>query len=391
MNNFSYYNKTRYVFGRGEYRNIGKLLRGSTDKVLLHYGGNSAKRSGLYDAVTSALREAGISFLELGGVKPNPSLDLVRKGIDLCRREDISYVLAVGGGSVIDSAKAIALGAVHEGDVWKLFTKEEELTHSPLPVATILTLPAAGSENSPNTVISDEVTARKLGFGHEELRPTLSIVSPELFLTLPIEQMAYGACDMLCHIFERYFTNTQNTELTDALCEATMRTIMQQASILRRNPQNEAAWAQLALSGTIAHNNILGLGREQSWTCHALEHELSAVYDVPHGAGLAVIVPPYLEAVWHANPGIFLQWATNVMGVTPSRDSEHVIKEGIRRLRTWYRELGLPQTMAELGIPADADFDTMARGACSVRPGGVLPGVKVLTEANAAAVYRNCL
>lgn len=391
MNNFSYYNKTRYVFGRGEYRNIGKLLRGSTDKVLLHYGGNSAKRSGLYDAVTNALREAGISFLELGGVKPNPSLDLVRKGIDLCRREDISYVLAVGGGSVIDSAKAIALGAVHEGDVWKLFTKEEELTHTPLPVATILTLPAAGSENSPNTVISDEATARKLGFGHEELRPTLSIVSPELFLTLPIEQMAYGACDMLCHIFERYFTNTQNTELTDALCEATMRTIMQQASILRRNQQNEAAWAQLALSGTIAHNNILGLGREQSWTCHALEHELSAVYDVPHGAGLAVIVPPYLEAVWHANPGIFLQWATNVMGVTPSRDSEHVIKEGIRRLRTWYRELGLPQTMAELGIPADADFDSMARGACSVRPGGVLPGVKVLSEADAAAVYRNCL
>ena len=391
MNNFSYYNKTRYVFGRGEYRNIGKLLRGSTDKVLLHYGGNSAKRSGLYDAVTNALREAGISFLELGGVKPNPSLDLVRKGIDLCRREDISYVLAVGGGSVIDSAKAIALGAVHEGDVWKLFTKEEELTHTPLPVATILTLPAAGSENSPNTVISDEATARKLGFGHEELRPTLSIVCPELFLTLPAEQMAYGACDMLCHIFERYFTNTQNTELTDALCEATMRTIMQQASILRRNQQNEAAWAQLALSGTIAHNNILGLGREQSWTCHALEHELSAVYDVPHGAGLAVIVPPYLEAVWHANPGIFLQWATNVMGVTPSRDSEHVIKEGIRRLRTWYRELGLPQTMAELGIPADADFDSMARGACSVRPGGVLPGVKVLSEADAAAVYRNCL
>ena len=391
MNNFSYYNKTRYVFGRGEYRNIGKLLRGSTDKVLLHYGGNSAKRSGLYDAVTNALREAGISFHELGGVKPNPSLDLVRKGIDLCRRENISYVLAVGGGSVIDSAKAIALGAVHEGDVWKLFTKEEELTHTPLPVATILTLPAAGSENSPNTVISDEATARKLGFGHEELRPTLSIVSPELFLTLPVEQMAYGACDMLCHIFERYFTNTQNTELTDALCEATMRTIMQQATILRRNQQNEAAWAQLALSGTIAHNNILGLGREQSWTCHALEHELSAVYDVPHGAGLAVIVPPYLEAVWHANPGIFLQWATNVMGVTPSRDSERVIKEGIRRLRTWYRELGLPQTMAELGIPADADFDSMARGACSVRPGGVLPGVKVLSEADAAAVYRNCL
>ncbi len=390
MNNFTYYNQTRYVFGHGEYKNIGILLQGKCKKLLLHYGGGSIKRSGLYDTVVQALQTAGIDFIELGGVKPNPSLSLVREGIALCRTAGVDCVLAVGGGSVIDSAKAIATGVVHEGDVWKLYTQEETLTATPLPVATILTLPAAGSENSPNTVISNEETGRKLGYGHEQLRPMLSIVSPELFLTLPPEQMAYGACDMLCHIFERYFTNTQDTELTDALCEATMRTIMQQASILRREPQNEAAWAQLAFSGTVAHNNILGLGREQSWTCHALEHELSAVYDVAHGAGLAVIVPAYFDAVWQANPGIFAQWAVNVMGVTPSRNTERVVKEGIQRLRAWYRELGLPQTMQELGIPADADYAAMAHGACSVRCGGLLPGVKVLNVTDAEAVYRAC-
>jgi alcohol dehydrogenase YqhD (iron-dependent ADH family) len=391
MNNFSYFNNTRYVFGHGEYKNIGTLLQGKTTKLLLHYGGGSIKRSGLYDDVCKALKEAGIEYVELGGVKPNPEITLVRKGIDLCRREQVDYVLAVGGGSVIDSAKAIALGVQHDGDVWKLYTKQEQCCSTPLPVATILTLPAAGSENSPNTVISDTESGRKLGYGHELLRPMLSIVSPELFLTLPPQQMAYGACDMLCHIFERYFTNTQDTELTDALSEATMRTIMQQASILRQDSQNEAAWAQLALSGTIAHNNILGLGREQSWTCHALEHELSAVYDVPHGAGLAVIVPAYFDAVWQANPGIFAQWAVNVMGVTASRNTEQVIKEGLRKLRAWYRELGLPQTMQALGIPAAADFTAMAQGACSVREGGLLPGVKTLNQAEAEAVYRACI
>lgn len=392
MNNFNYYNHTRYVFGQGEYLNIGSLLSPIARKVLLHYGGGSVKRSGLYSAVTKSLTNAGISYCELGGVKPNPGVDLVREGIELARREGVKAVLAVGGGSVIDSAKAIALGTTHPGDIWKLYTREEQQSQHPLPVATILTLPAAGSENSPNTVLTHEQSRRKLGYGHESLRPALSIVSPELFLTLPPEQMAYGACDMLCHIFERYFTNTKNTELTDALCEATMRTIMQQASTLRHDPHNVRAWGQLALAGTLAHNNLLGLGREQSWACHGLEHELSAVYDVPHGAGLAVIIPAYFEAVWSANPGIFAQWATNVMGVVPSRDTEYVIGEGIRRLRSWYRELGLPQTMVELGLPEGADYGAMARAAVATygaRLGtDLLPGVRPLNAAEAEAVYR---
>ncbi len=394
MLSFSYHNPTRYVYGHGEYQHIGSLLQPLARKVLLHYGGGSIMRSGVYEAVTASLTQAGIDFVELGGVKPNPSVELVRQGIELARQSAVDCVLAVGGGSVIDSAKAIALGAPHPGDIWKLYTREEQQSVPPLPVAVILTLPAAGSENSPNTVLSHEASHRKLGYGHESLRPALSVVSPELFLTLPPEQMAYGACDMLCHIFERYFTNTADTQLIDALAEATMRTIIQQASLLRRDLQNENAWGQLALAGTIAHNNLLGLGRAQSWACHGLEHELSAVYDVPHGAGLAVLVPVYFEHVWQANPGIFAQWATNVMGVTPGRDTASIVQDGIARLRAWYRELGLPQTMQELGIPADADFAAMAQAAIRVYGARLgtdyLPGVKPLNVSDAEALYRAC-
>ncbi len=394
MLSFEYHNPTRYVFGEGEHRNIGSLLRPLTDRVLLHYGGGSIKRSGLYDTIVKSLAAAGISFCELGGVKPNPSVSQVKEGIELCRKEGISFVLAVGGGSVIDSAKAIALGVPHSGDVWKLYTREESLSTSPLPVACVLTLPAAGSENSPNTVLTHEESTRKLGYGHPALRPVLSVVDPTLFLTLPGNQMSNGAADMLCHIFERYFSNTPDTELSDALCEATMRTIMQQAVLLKSEPGNIKAWGQLALSGTIAHNNLLGVGREQSWACHALEHELSAVYDVPHGAGLAVIVPAYLEAMVPHNPGIFAQWAMNVMGVQPNRNTAEVIREGIRRLRAWYVSLNLPQSMQELGIPEDADFAGMACAACVLK-GGIenphLPGIHAITPDECEAIYRACV
>ncbi len=394
MLNFNYCNSTRYVYGPGEHLNTGEQLRPFVSgKVLLHYGGGSCIRTGLLGRIRQSLNAAGISYVELGGVKPNPSVTLVREGISLCRQEGVSLVLAVGGGSVIDSAKGIAVGVPNSCDVWELYSHKGSVPeHNPLPVATVLTLPAAGSENSPNTVLSDESSKRKLGFKHMMLRPVLSIVDPTLFLTLPQAQMAYGACDMLCHIFERYFTNTSQTDLSDALAEATMRTIMHVARKLNTNLADADSWGQLALSGTIAHNDLLGLGREQSWACHGLEHELSAVYDVPHGAGLAVIVPAYMDAVCPYNPGIFAQWAVNVMGVTPHRDTASVVQEGIARLRAWYRELGLPQTMQELGIPADADFDAMAQSACRVYGGGAavptLPGVHPITQQEAAAIYK---
>ncbi len=394
MQNFNYHNPTRYVYGPGEHLNLGRLLKPYTaGRILLHYGSGSIIRSGLLQTVRNSLTEQGIDFVELGGVKPNPGVELVREGIELCRREGVQLILAVGGGSVIDSAKGIAVGVPNSGDVWELYSRKGSIpAHNPLPVATVLTLPAAGSENSPNSVLSNDETGRKLGFKHMGLRPVLSIVDPTLFLTLPREQMAYGACDMMCHIFERYFTNTTHTELTDALAEATMRTILEQSILLSDNLQNTNAWGQLALSGTVAHNDLLGLGREQSWACHAMEHELSAVYDVPHGGGLAVIIPPYIEAVWPYNPGIFAQWACNVMGVPPHRDTEAVVREGIRRLRSWYRQLGLPQTMQELGVPADADFDAMAEAACKVydrdAANPTLAGVHPLTAVEAAAIYK---
>lgn len=394
MLNFNYRNATQYVYGPGEHQNTGRLLSPYTrGKVLLHYGGSSCVRSGLLAAVQKSLTEAGIEFATLGGVKPNPSVSLVRTGIELCRKENVQLVLAVGGGSVIDSAKGIAVGVPNSGDVWELYSHKGSVPeHAPLPVATVLTLPAAGSENSPNSVLSDEATGRKLGFKHLGLRPVLSVVDPALFLTLPREQMAYGACDMMCHIFERYFTNTKQTDLTDALAEATMRTIMHESRRLNADLQDVDAWGQLALCGTVAHNDLLGLGREQSWACHALEHELSAVYDVPHGGGLAVVVPAYMKAVWQYNPGIYAQWATNVMGVSPHRDTGAVVLDGIARLQAWYRELGLPQNMQELGIPADADFAAMARAACKVYGGGAaiptLPGVHPLTAEEATAIYR---
>lgn len=394
MLNFNYHNPTNYVFGPGEHRSIGTLLKPYVHgKVLLHYGGGSIIRSGVLSTIRTSLEQAGIDYVELGGVKPNPSVSLVREAIRLCRSKNVELVLAVGGGSVIDSAKGIAVGVPNSCDIWELYShKGSEPEHAPLPVATVLTLPAAGSENSPNTVLSNEETGRKLGFKHMGLRPVLSIVDPTLFTTLPQAQMAYGACDMMCHIFERYFTNTTGTDLTDALAEATMRTIMTQARRLNSNLQDIEAWGQLALCGTIAHNDLLGLGREQSWACHALEHELSAVYDVPHGGGLAVVVPAYMEAVWRYNPGIFCQWAVNVMGVTPHRDTAAVVSEGIARLRNWYRELRLPQTMSELGIPTSADFAAMAHAACNVYGGGAaiptLPGVHPLTEEEATDIYR---
>ena len=257
MENFTYYNRTKIIYGRGTEKEVGAEARKLADKVLLHFGGGSIKRSGLYDTVVASLREHGVEIVELGGVVPNPRLDLVREGIELCRRENITLILAVGGGSVVDSAKAIAMG-VHEenGDVWENFISRKPIQKA-VDVATILTLPATGSEASPNTVITDDATQLKLGYGSELLRPVFSILNPELFFTLPRNQIANGVCDMMCHIFERYFTLTPKVELTDALCEATLRTIIENAYKLADNPQDYDAWAEIGFAGTLAHNNLL--------------------------------------------------------------------------------------------------------------------------------------
>ncbi len=391
MENFDYCNPTRIVFGRGVRTQVGELVKPHADRVLLHYGSGSIKRNGLYDAIAASLKAAGVAYVELGGVVPNPRLSLVREGIALCRRERIGFVLAVGGGSVIDSAKAIAMGAPHKGDVWKLFAEGTPVEQA-LKVGTVLTIPAAGSESSPNTVITNEEEGLKLGYGAQVLRPVFSILDPELCLTLPPEQLANGVSDMMSHIFERYFSNTPHVDLTDALCEATLRTIMKHARRLRASPQDADAWAQIVFSGYVAHKGLLGLGRQQDWACHGMEHELSALYDVAHGAGLAVLTPAWMEYVFRDNVPLFVQFAVNVMGVEGGfREPEAVAQEGIRRLRGFYKEMGLPSTLEGLGIGADK-LELMAKKATKIAFGAQRPlgGLRKLGWQDVLAIYRVC-
>ncbi|NLE69041.1 MAG: iron-containing alcohol dehydrogenase [Clostridiales bacterium] len=360
MLNFDMYMPARIVFGRETEKKIGKLIKPHAKKVLLHYGGGSIKKTGLYDTVVASLKEQEIPFVELGGVVPNPRLSLVHEGIELCKKENVDLILAVGGGSAIDSAKAIAMGVFHEGDVWDIYDQGLPIKKA-LPVAIILTIPAAGSESSGDTVISNEETGRKYGYGSPHLRPLISVMNPELFFTLPKNQVANGVADMMSHIFERYFTNTTNVDLTDALCEATLRTIIANAPRLLDNRKDYDAWAEIGFSGTVAHNGLLGMGREQDWACHNMEHELSAAYDVAHGAGLAVLTPAWMKYVYKDNIDMFAQFAIQVMGVAKGlRDKEALVMEGIARLQEFYRLMGLPQTLKELGID-ESRLEEMAK------------------------------
>jgi len=362
MLNFDLHIPTRIIFGKDTHKEIGTLLKPYAKKVLLHYGGSSIKKSGLYDAVTASLKESNLDFVELGGVVPNPRLSLIREGISLCKKEGVDLILAVGGGSVIDSSKAIAMGVYYDGYMWEVYEQKKTITAA-LPVATILTIPAAGSESSSATVVTNEEKQMKLGYGSILVRPLLSVMNPELFFTLPKNQIANGVADMMSHIFERYFTNTTQTDLTDGLCETTLKTIMKNAQLVSADSQNYDAWCQVGFGGTIAHNDLLGLGREQDWACHAMEHELSAIYDVAHGAGLAVLTPAWMRYVYKTNINMFVQFAVNVMGVEGSyRDPDAIVMEGIAHLREFFNKMGLPSTLSELGID-ESKLELMAKKA----------------------------
>lgn len=398
MENFTYHNRTKIIFGRDTETSVGAETSKIASKILLHFGSGSIKQSGLYDRVVKSLREYNVEIVELGGVVPNPRLSLVHEGIKICRREKISFILAVGGGSVVDSAKAIALGVPEEnGDVWECFLSRKPIQKA-IDVATILTLPATGSESSPNTVITDEKTQLKLGYGSDLLRPVFSILNPELFFTLPKNQIANGVCDMMCHIFERYFTQTPNVELTDALCEATLRTIIQNASKLMLNPSDYDAWAEIGFSGTLAHNNLLGVGRIQDWASHGMEHEISAIYDVAHGAGLATVVPAWMRYVSDTNLERFAQFAKNVFAVPASdnngqpKTEKCLAEDGITALENFWQSLGLPTTMRELGIPDDSRFEEMAKKAVLARSrdGKEMPqgNFKKLYSSDILAIYK---
>jgi alcohol dehydrogenase YqhD (iron-dependent ADH family) len=393
MLNFDFLVSTRLIFGKGTQSETGELLKSyGAKKVLLHYGGGSIKKSGLYDEVTASMKKSGVDFVELGGVAPNPRLSLVYKGIELAGKENADFILAVGGGSAIDSAKAIAVGAMSERDVWDYYMGKAEVDKA-LPVATILTIPAAGSETSISSVITNEDLELKYSIDVPVIRPVFSIMNPELFFTLPKNQMGYGVADIMSHIFERYFTHTASTDLTDALCEATLRVVMKNALIVAERPDDYNAWAQIGHGGSMAHTNILGLGREQEWSCHRMEHELSAIYDVAHGGGLAVLTPAWIDYVYRENIPMFLQFAVNVMGVTDGsyREPESIIREGVRRLRAFFKAVGLPGTLRELGIGAEK-LELMAKKATRAQFGNESPlgSIKKLYWQDVLNIYNAC-
>lgn len=392
MLNFDYQNRTRIIFGKDEHKNIGKLIKPYANKVLFHFGGQSIKKSGVYEDVINSLLESQIDFVELGGVKPNPRLSLVNEGIELCRKEKVDFILAVGGGSVIDSAKAIAIGVPYSGDVWDFYCKDIEIKEA-IPVSTILTIPAAGSESSTGTVITNEEKQLKLSCGCELLRPLLSIINPELYFTLPKNQISNGISDMMSHIMERYFTNTSNTDLIDGLCESTLKTIMRNGSIIINGNKNYDAWAEIALSGNIAHNGLLGLGREQDWASHKIEHELSAIYDVAHGAGLSVVTPAWMKYVYKENMPMFEQFAVNVMGVEKEcKSQEEIINEGIEKLKSFYKKLELPTSLKELNID-ESNLDLMAKKSTNFKDGKeiLIGGLKKLNWEDVLAIYNLAL
>lgn len=392
MLNFDYQNRTRIIFGKDTHKDVGILIKPYAKKVLFHFGGQNIKKSGVYDEVINSLRENKIDFVELGGVKPNPRLSLVNEGIELCRKEKVDFILAVGGGSVIDSAKAIAIGVPYKGDVWDFYCKDIEIKEA-IQVATILTIPAAGSESSTGTVITNEKEQLKLSCGCELLRPLFSIINPELYFTLPQNQVANGVSDMMSHIMERYFTNTPNTELIDGLCESTLKTIMRNGLILRKDNKDYDAWAEIALAGNIAHNGLLGLGREQDWASHNIEHELSAIYDVYHGAGLAVVTLAWMKYVYKENPSMFEQFAKNVMGVEKgSKSQEEIILEGIENLKGFYKNMGLPTNLKELGID-ESKLELMAKKSTNFKDGKefLIGGLKKLNWEDVLAIYNLAL
>ena len=391
MNNFTFYSPTYFVFGKEEENNVGKYVRRfGGSKVLIHYGGGSIVRSGLLDRVKASLLAEGLSFVELGGVKPNPRSGLVYEGIALCKKEGVDFVLAVGGGSTIDSAKGIALGALYDGDFWDFYSGKP--VEKALPVATVLTIAAAGSEGSSGSVITKEEGMLKRSAGGEALRPVFSIMNPALTQTLPAYQTACGITDIMAHLFERYFTNTRDVEVTDRLIEGLLMTMVQEAPRVMADPNDYEARANIMWAGMLAHNNCCGVGREQDWASHNMEHELSALYDCAHGAGLAVVFPAWMEYNLQHDVMRFAQVAHRVWGCSMDfQHPENTAKAGIRAFRAFLKSIGMPQTLAEVG-GKEEDIPYLARTAAYGNGnGGTLGSFVVLTEDDMAAIYRRML
>lgn len=390
MENFEYYAPTKVVFGKETETKVGELVaQQGCKKVLVHYGSGSVKRSGLLDRVFASLDEKGIHYVELGGVVPNPRLSLVYKGIDLCKEEGVDFILAVGGGSVIDSAKAIGYGVVNEGDVWDFYEKKREATAC-LPIGVVLTIAAAGSEMSNSSVITNENGWLKRGCNFNCCRAKFAVMNPELTMTLPKYQTASGCTDIMMHTMERYFNQSENMELTDGISEHLIRTVMKNAKILMDEPENYEARAEVMWAGSLSHNGLTGCGTDGGdWSCHQLEHELGGMFDVAHGAGLAAVWGSWARYVMDARPERFTQFATRVMGVSPMQTVKETALRGIEAMEAFYRELEMPTSIQDLGISVTEEQCCELAEKCSHFGKRTIGVVKKLDKNDMYQIYIN--
>ena len=388
MENFTFYAPTYFAFGKDTENEAGKYVRRfNGSKVLIHYGGGSVIRSGLLERVKKSLNEAKIEYIELGGVKPNPRSGLVYEGIELCRKENVDFILAIGGGSTIDSAKAIAAGTLYDGDFWDYY--EGQTVSEALPIGTILTIAAAGSEGSADSVVTNEKGMFKRATTGEALRPQFSILNPSLTQTLSPYQTACGITDIIAHLYERYLTNTKEVEVTDRLIEALMLSMIHEGPRVIEEPGNYDARANIMWAGMMAHNNSCGVGRSQDWASHDIEHELSALYDCAHGAGLAVVMPAVFTYNINHNIMRFAQVAARVWGC--QMDFEHpeiTAKKGIEALRHFLISIGMPKNFEELGAK-EIDIEKLAHTACyGDVNSGTFGGFVKLNQEDVENIYR---
>ncbi len=392
MENFVFYSPTEFVFGRDTQSQTGELVkRYGGRRVLVVYGGGSVVRSGLLDAVKASLDAEGVTYCELSGIRPNPTDDRVYEGIEIARKEGVDFILAVGGGSVIDTAKGIAIGVPYDGDFWDFYSKKGVPTAS-LPVGVVLTIPAAGSEGSGNSVITKLDGMHKISVRYPMmLRPRFAVMNPELTYTLPWFQTACGIVDMICHIQERYFSNTTGVDLTDGIAETIMRNVMQNALRLKENPNDYDARANVMWAGTLAHNGLCGNGKVEDWSSHRLEHEISALYDVAHGAGLAVMVPAWMTFVAKKNPHKVREFAVKVMGIeAEGKSDEMVIAEGIEALKAFYHSIDLTTSMRELTGVENPDIEALVKS-LNGNMGDTLGFYVPLSMEDCAEIYRLAL
>ncbi|WP_442600404.1 iron-containing alcohol dehydrogenase [Neobacillus sp. D3-1R] len=387
MQNFTYWNPTKLIFGKGQLAEIKNEIPQYGNKVLVVYGGGSIKRSGLYDQVMATLNEMGAKVFELAGVEPNPRISTARKGIEICKENGIEFILAVGGGSVIDCTKLIAAGAKYDGDAWDLVIKKA-FAKEALPFGTVLTLAATGSEMNSGSVITNWETKEKYGWGSPATFPKFSVLDPTNTFTVPKNQTIYGMVDMMSHVFEQYFHNVENTPLQDRLCESTLRTVMEAAPKLVNDLENYELRETILYSGTIALNGMLQMGYRGDWATHNIEHAVSAVYDIPHGGGLAILFPNWMKHNLKVNPGRFKQLAVRVFDVDPTgKSDEEVGLEGIEKLRQFWTSIGAPSTLKDYDID-DSQIELMADKAMV---NGEFGNFNQLNREDVLAIYRASL